>query len=173
MKTKLLFALITLLFASVSMGQEVKQQTPNDKFMEFLLNKAEKYSAAGEQLTQKAVDTLVTEAGPIAEEYIKWKIIDHTIEAAKCLVPFFIASVLGLVLMYKTHKGTWNWSGEESAASVFPFIACMLIFCFALIGMMSTFVGKGCGVNDAKLAVKAYVSPRIYIAEQIFNTLKK
>lgn len=178
MKFKIIALLMFCLLPVLGISQEAQpvKPKPSEEFMSFIVEKAKLYTEKGEMAISKSVDFAMKEAAPTADQFIKWRIISHIIDALPSLM-FFTVSFSSIVLFnFILKKPLWNSEGSNDHPTKFGivlFISCIFLF----ISFFGVFINSPSprgtsAIQDLKLATQAAVAPRIYIIEQVTEFIK-
>lgn len=162
-RTSIVLVLV-LIFAGSLLADEPKTEptkttTTKDAFLSFALEKAQQYTAKGEEVMGKTVDMAMKEAPELAKEYLTWKFWYHSIHFGFGLIALGIIAIYlyGLYIGYRN-----NWDGDNYT---------MWMMFGSIVAFMALFV-FGFSIGDLMAAIQIKIAPRIYILESIRDLVK-
>lgn len=143
------------------------QTDPKDAFLSLLLEKTQKYAAAGERAVEKAVDAVATEAPLALAEFLRWRAWMHGIKGTLPLV--FLA--VGLVL-FVWQWGKWSTYRNSECLEKGTTGNVVATIAGAATSLISLIAFLAAGLPDLLSCVQILVAPRIYVIEQALGALK-
>ncbi len=138
-----------------------------DAFLQFALEKAQKYSGAVEGAVSKAVDAATDEAPIVAHEYLHWKLWYHAMNA--------FAPMIALLACVGTF--VWQWTKFDTNAYGHLTRGSPLNIVATILGGMGTvvFALMTCvwAIPNLMSFIQILVAPRVYVIEQVLHLVGK
>ncbi len=177
MKTIIAAALCA--FAVTAFGADVPPTTPapapiaapasaspyRDAFLQFALDKAQKYSGAAEQAVSKAVDAATEEAPKLAAEFLRWRAWYHGLHM---LFPMGLTLAGAGLYWWGMRKAKQGGGFDRGSEWGFP------IAIFGGIGLIAILLWAIVDTNKHLYPfIQVITAPRVYMVEQVLHLAGK
>lgn len=172
--------------AAAAPPASVQLASVKDEFLRFTLQKAEKYSGKLENGIGAAVDEARKQAPELAKEFLLWRFL---VAASNFMVPLVL--MLIFIWVSKAHTTGWckawkeanvaaaaraadrygrhDWMGDE-------YLKCWRYGPIALLSGVGVAISLGitiANLGSLSTMIEIYFAPRIYIADQLLQLIKR